>query len=168
MKSAEEMKERYAFPVYGEIPAAVRRNASGIRRSTTPDGASGQEHSPRPKRSPKQEAVFRQQKERVLSRVRLACEKRGITKICFAAGSALDAGENTCLLELAQKLNGFGIHADVVENASTDTAVWDSLAQTGNIILVCRMGITTHRMIDEEMEFYTENHVTVAGAVIFA
>lgn len=168
VKSAEEMKERYAFPVYGEIPAAVRRNASGIRRSTTPDGASGQEHSPRPKRSPKQEAVFRQQKERVLSRVRLACEKRGITKICFAAGSALDAGENTCLLELAQKLNGFGIHADVVENASTDTAVWDSLAQTGNIILVCRMGITTHRMIDEEMEFYTENHVTVAGAVIFA
>ena len=162
------MKERYAFPVYGEIPAAVRRNASGIRRSTTPDGASGQEHSPRPKRSPKQEAVFQQQKERVLNRVRLAYEKRGITKICFAAGSALDAGENACLLELAQKLNGFGIHADVVENASTDTAVWDSLAQTGNIILVCRMGITTHRMIDEEMEFYTENHVTVAGAVIFA
>ncbi len=168
VKSAEEMKERYAFPVYGEIPAVVRRNTSGIRRSMPPDSASGQEHSPRPKRSTKQEAVFQQQKERVLNRVRLACEKRGITKICFAAGSALDAGENTCLLELAQKLNDFGIHADVVENASTDTAVWDSLAQTGNIILVCQMGITTHRMIDEEMEFYTENHVTVAGAVVFA
>ena len=61
-----------------------------------------------------------------------------------------------------------GVVTDVVENASTDTAVWDSLAQTGNIILVCRMGITTHRMIDEEMEFYTENHVMVAGAVVFA
>ena len=69
---------------------------------------------------------------------------------------------------MAEQLQAWGIQTLIAENASGDTALWDTLAETGNVLLVCRIGTTTHRMIDDEMSFYQENGIAVIGAMAFA
>ena len=68
---------------------------------------------------------------------------------------------------MAGKLKDWGIDLTVAENVSADTAVWDELTEAGNVLLVCRMGRTTHQMIDRAMEFYLLNGIDVAGAAVF-
>ena len=55
----------------------------------------------------------------------------------------------------------------VAENINTDTGAWDRLIETGSVLMICRIGTTTHQMIDDAMQFYLQNGITVAGAVVF-
>ena len=103
-----------------------------------------------------------------MNRVRLACKKQEITRLCLASDFALDDREREWMKLIAGQLKESGIDAVSAENAGSDTALWDMLAETGTVILVCRMGTTTHRMIDDAMRFYRENGVAVIGAMAFA
>lgn len=140
VKSAREMKELYVFPLYGCIPSE-KKGRRGMNGG--------------------QEAV------QLINRVRLACKKQGITKLCLAADFSFNDRERECLEQMAEELKSFGIDAVAIENASSDTAQWDGLAQTGTVIFVCRIGTTTHRMIDDAVRFYQENDVDIMGAMAF-
>ncbi len=145
VKSTREMKELYIFPFYGGV---YLENKAGRKQSHTAD-------------------TDGQKAEQLVSRVRLACKKQGITKLCLASDFLLDTREKEYIGQLTGQLGSFGIDAVAAENASTDTAQWDVLAETGTVLLVCRLGMTTHRMIDDAMRFYHENGVDVMGAMAF-
>lgn len=103
----------------------------------------------------------------MLNRLRLACRKQGITKIYAASDFTLDSRERDCLEEIAMQLKNWGIEMVPAENAARNTAVWDDLAGAGNVLLVCRIGTSTHQAVDEAMRFYLENDIAVAGAMAF-
>ena len=65
--------------------------------------------------------------------IRLSCQKQGITSLCAAADFPLDDSEKNCLERMAGQLKQLGIDMHTAENASADTAAWDSLAETGNV-----------------------------------
>lgn len=151
VKSLDELKRIYAFPVYGVIPAAESsRNKSGSKKL------------PGVHRD-----AYGQTVEQVLNRIRLSCQKQKITKLCAVSDFPLDAAERKCLDSMAGQLEDFGIAMDTAENAGADTAAWDSLAEAGNVLMVFKIGVTTHRMIDDAMRFYLENGMAVAGAAAF-
>lgn len=102
---------------------------------------------------------------RTLNRVRLSCKKQGITKLCAATDFVCGVKEKKCMENIAGQLNEWGIDVFIAENACRDAGIWDALTEAGNVLLVCRTGLTTHRQVDEEMEFYIENGIDVAGAV---
>lgn len=104
--------------------------------------------------------------ERILSRIRLACKKYDIQKICLAAAFVPAQPERLCMEQIAKQLQEQGIEAVLVENAGKNTDAWDVAAEVGNVLLLCETGVTTHQLIDQEMEFYQENGVTVLGAAI--
>lgn len=139
VKSEEEMKDLYAFPFYGGIPL----------ENTAQD-------------------VSQQAEAQLLNRIRLACKKQGITKLCAASDFSFSDSEKQCLENMAEQLGRWGIHARIAENAGRDTALWDTLAETGTVLMVCRIGTTTHRMIDDAMRFYGENGIRVTGAMAFS
>ncbi len=130
VKSVKEMKNLYAFPVYGCIPLGKQGN------------------------------------DQLVNRIRLACKKQGITKICAASDFSFTAEEKDGMEVMAGQLERFGIHTVIAEDADRDTALWDTMAEAGNVLLVCRIGTTTHQMIDDVMRFYTENGISVSGAVV--
>ncbi len=138
IKSTEEMKRMYVFPVFGEI-----RRAGMMPDSC--DYGQGQ----------------------VWNRIRLVCQKQGITAVSAAAGFALLKQEKECLEDMSEKLKEWGIRLCVSENAMEDTSVWDNLAETGTVLLLCRIGTATHQMIDDMMQFYMENGIAVIGAAAF-
>lgn len=148
IKSAEEIKAVYAFPFYGEISANKQKTAWKILKK---DRESGNE----------------QEQAQLLNRLRLACRKNGITKIYAASDFVFDSREMECLEEAAVQLKNWGIELVPAENAYRDTFVWDDLAEAGNVLLVCRIGTTTHQSVDEAMRFYLENSIAVAGAMTF-
>lgn len=142
VKTAKEMKERYVFPYYGEIlpeDGSRERNRSAYERG----------------------------KAKVLNRIRLSCEKKGLKSLCAAADFSLSIQEKGCLDSMAEQLKGWGIQMLSVENVMTDTSGWKSLLESGNVLMLCRLGETTHGMIDDSMRFYLENGITVAGAAAF-
>lgn len=147
VKSIDEMRRLYTFPVYGEIEPEDRRS----RKKTA---GAGQD-------------TYGNTELQVLNRIRLACRQRGLAKLCAASDFLLSEPEKGCLERMAVQLKDWGIDMTVAENASADTAVWDDLTETGNVLLVCRTGKTTHRMIDSAMEFYLLNGIDVAGAAVF-
>lgn len=131
IKSEEEMKNLYTFPVYGGI------------------------------------SFEKQAGEGMLNRIRLACKRQGIEKLCLASDFTFDAKEKDDLETMAQRLDGYGIHTMIAENAGGSDALWDTMMETGNVLIVCRIGTTTHRMIDDAVRFYLENGISVMGAVMF-
>ena len=147
VKSTEEMKRMYMFPVYGEIELD-----GGKKRKRTADA--GQD-------------TYGNTELQVLNRIRLSCRQRGLEKLCAASDFLLSIQEKECFERMAGKLKEWGIDLTVAENVSADTAVWDELTEAGNVLLVCRMGRTTHQMIDRAMEFYSLNGIDVAGAAVF-
>ena len=149
VKSTGEMKRLYTFPVYGGIPLEGRHSKN---KAVLPAS---------------QQDTYGRTQMQTLNRIRLACQKRGIVKLCAASGFPLSAQEKKCMENMADQLKEWGISMTVAENAGMDTKVWDSMAETGNILLVCRAGRTTHRMIDDAMSFYMENEIAVSGAVLF-
>ncbi len=138
VKSAQEMKMMYSFPYYGDIPLEDRKKESGVSKS-------GQ----------------------VLNRIRLSCHRQGITKLCAVSDFSLSVKEKECLENMVQKLRDNGIEMNFTENAVSDTDMWDSLSETGNVLMVCRLGTTTRRMIDDAMNFYMDNGIVVTGAAAF-
>lgn len=109
----------------------------------------------------------KQADERLANRIRLACQKQGITKLCAAAGFSFHAWEKEGMESIARQLENSGIHTVIADDAGSNTGLWDTMAETGNVLLVCRIGTTTHRMIDDAMRFYGENGISVTGAVAF-
>ncbi len=103
----------------------------------------------------------------VQNRIKFACKKQGITKLCAVAGFQLNDKEKGYMDRLAKQFLEFGIELFIIENADSNYEVWENMVKIGRILMVCRVGTTTHRMVDEEMGFYLENGITVAGAVAF-
>ena len=104
---------------------------------------------------------------RLVNRIRLACQKQGITKLCAAADFSFYTWEKEGMESIARQLENSGIHTVIADDAGSNTGLWDTMAETGNVLLVCRIGTTTHRMIDDAMRFYRENGISVTGAVAF-
>lgn len=142
LKSENEIKGMYTFPFYGSIL---------LKKGDT--------------------AVFSEeagtQMMHMLGRVRLTCKKQEIKKICMASDFTLHIQEKACLEAAQKQLENWGIHAVIAENASQDMAVWDTLTETGTVLMVCRIGTTTHHMVNEAMRFYQENDIAAAGAMAF-
>lgn len=148
VKSEEEMKDLYTFPFYGGI--SVKNRTGNVKRKMlkTPD-------------------AYGQTDTWLANRIRFACKKQGITKLCAAADFSFNIREKECLENIAKQLESFEIHTVIAENASEDTALWDTLMETGNVLMVCRIDTTTHRMIDDAMRFYGQNGICVIGAMSF-
>lgn len=147
VKSTSEIKRMYTFPFFGVISEPGMNVTAKNSIWKTDLAACGQ--------------------TQVVNRIRLACHKHGITKLCAAADYPLDDSERESLKRMAEQLKDWGITMTAVENACTDVGSWDILSQTGHILYVCRIGRTTHRMIDETMSFCQENGVMAAGAAAF-
>lgn len=148
VKSADEMKRIYLFPVYGSIFV---------------------EDSRKKERSAKKgHDIFECGKAQTVSRIKLACKKQKTAELCAVSDFLLSAEEKECLQSIAKQLEKWGICMEAVENASMDAAVWESLTEKGNVLLVCMAGRTTHRSIDDAMNFYLENGITVMGSVVFS
>lgn len=149
VKSLEEMKRLYAFPVYGGIMLedGNRKSTRFLPGISEDGGKCG--------------------KAQVLNRIRILCRKQEMTGLYAVSDFTFTDRERDCLESIAKQLKEWGISLAVAENAIADTAVWDSLSETGNVLMVCRIGTTTHRMIDEAMDFYLENGIAVAGAAVF-
>ena len=131
VKSAEELKKMYAFPVFGAIDAGRQTEAG------------------------------------VLNHVRLACRKKKITKLYAVSDFAFTNSEKECLERMAEHLKSWKIDMLAMENAIADTAAWDMLAETGNVLMLLRTGTSTYQMIDDAMYFYTQNDIQVAGTAVF-
>lgn len=149
IKSTDELKRMYTFPIFGGIalPGTNRKKGSSFTDACRD--------------------AYGQTEAQVLNRIRLACKRQEITKLCAVCDFALFAAEQECLESMAAQLKGCGINMSVAECASENTAVWDSLTETGNVLMVCRTGMTTHRMIDNAVNFYLENGAAVMGTVVF-
>ncbi len=148
VKSAEEMKRLYVFPFYGDIPM----QGCGAKGSAKKSG----------KRMP---AV---QQGQLLMRIRLFCKAHGITSFYAVSDFSFEGQEKKCLESIAEQLKGSGVDMAIVENMGMDTAMWDGLVETGNVLVVCRFGTTTHRMVDDAMGFYLESGISVMGAAAFS
>ncbi len=149
VKSTREMKKMYTFPVYGGI---------SLKDTSRKHGRILLEE---------QQDNYGCTEGQVMNRIKLFCQKQGIVRLCALADFPLNVLEKECLGNISGQLKGWGIDMTVAENAAADTDVWDSLADMGNVLMVCRTGTTTHRMIDDAMNFYLENGIEVAGAVAF-
>lgn len=114
----------------------------------------------------KKQDIQEKEKERIVSRIRIACEKQGISRICLAADFQPAPSERLCLESMAKKLREWEIDAVSAEDANQNAAMWDMAAEVGTVLLVCRIGSSTHQMVDGEMAFYQENGIRVLGAAL--
>lgn len=65
---------------------------------------------------------------------------------------------------MAGQLQAWGIDTSVEENMAGKVSAWEPPAQAGAVLLVCKVGATTYRMVDDGMEFFQESGIVVAGA----
>lgn len=146
VKSKEEIKRVYTFPLLGSVfpgKKTVRKNRSGILQN--PDN----------------------QAEQLIHRIRLLCKQQKINSLCLASDFAFDTQQKEVIDHVTGQLESFGIHALAVESAGSNTAVWDTLTEKEHVLLVCQIGRTTHRIIDDAMRFYSDSGISVIGAVAF-
>lgn len=148
VKSVQEMKRLYAFPVFGALspPGAGKAKKGRLRMG----------HD-----------LYAAIPEQVCRRLVLACQKQEIRQLYAVTEFPLAQPEKDCLEHMAAQLRKEGVEMAVAENASADIAAWDSLREAGNVLLVCRTDTTTHQMIDDAMMFFEENGISVTGAVAF-
>ena len=97
----------------------------------------------------------------------MACSGQGITRLCAVTDFSLDIQERDCLEKMSGQLRSWGIDMLVAENAVSDADKWDGMLDIGNVLMLCRIGTTTHQMIDDAMHFYSENGMAVCGAAAF-
>ncbi len=143
IKSTGELKRLYVFPVYGTVKLNSR-NRKNTRKKQEMDG-----------------------QEKLIGRLRISCQKQEIKKFCAVSDFLLYENEKECLENIAQRLQNWGIDMKIVENAIADAGVLENLLQTEHILFVARTGTTTHRMMDDVMEFCLENRISVAGMAVF-
>ncbi len=149
VKNTEEMRRRYNFPVFGGVLTAGK---NGKCSRTVPKARFD---------------AYGQTEIQIFKRICLACQKDGINRLYAVTDFSLSPVEKKCLESMKDQLKCQGIDMEVSEQVSTDTAVWERIAETGTVLMVCRIGTTTHRMIDDAMSFYAENNIAVAGAAVF-
>ena len=147
VKSMEELKDYYNFPFYGGI--ILKKGTKG----------NGQDLSG------SQKDVYEREKAQMMNRVRLACQKQEASTICLATDFSLNEQEKECLSGVSKQLKEWGINTVLGENISGNISVWDELTKAGIVLMIYKIGTTTHQMIDEEMSFYLENDIAVIGAV---
>lgn len=143
VKSAGEFQSYYMFPFYGSISPGNREEMSDAKRN-----------------------AYEQQMAQILNRIRLSCRKQNIISLCLAADFTPDEKEKACMESMVSQLREWELEAVFAENISGNISMWDTLADTGTVLMVCRLGHTTHRMVDDAMEFYQENGVAVLGAAV--
>ncbi len=146
IKSTDEMRRIYTFPVYGTIAA------SGKKIKTAKSLCTGSKDSEK------------QEEEKMLNRICMACNRKEIKNLYAVCDVTLGEKETQCLESMKERLNSHGIHLKTAD-AGMDADAWESLADDESILLICRLGFTTHRMIDDAMYFYHENGMNVLGAV---
>lgn len=118
VKSAEEMKRLYLFPVYGEMQPKGRGNSKPASRGD----------------------AYGSTEEQVYSRIRLMCRKREITKLYAASDFPLAETERNCLEKLSEKLSEDGIDVRVAQSVganSFDTDVLEYISGRKSWILSC-------------------------------
>ncbi len=103
--------------------------------------------------------------ERIWGRIRFMCRQQKVAKFCLAADSALSVQEKECMEQMKGKFEKWGIQPDVVEDLEGNISAWDQLADTGAVLLLCRLGHTSYATVDEQMGFYLENGIRVLGTV---
>lgn len=135
VKSAGEFRSYYTFPFFGTI---------GLGLPDQNKGSAGQ--------------------EQVLNRVRLSCRKQEVAGFCLAADFSPNEEERACIEGMVSRLREWGLDVVFAENTADSTAVWDMLVEAGTVLMLCRLGSTTHQMVDDAMEFYLESGVSVLGA----
>ena len=96
----------------------------------------------------------------------MCAKKKEISNIALSADFVLDNQEQECIRDIAAQIRPWGIEASVIENVCEDLDGWNKAAESGNILMMCRTGTTTRRIIDEEMEICAENGMNVMGAVM--
>lgn len=136
IKSTGEFKIYYTVPFYGSILAGKGRKS----------------------------ADYEKEGERTAKRIRFACQKHGVQKLCLAVNFEPDGLEQECLKKMARQLQNWGIETNIQIHMAENVLDLDALAKTGTVLVMCKIGSTTRRNIDEEMEFYQENGMTVIGA----
>lgn len=147
VKSMEELKAHYNFPIYGGI--ILRKGTKGNGEDLAGN----------------QRDQYEREKAQLLNRVRLACKKQKFTKICLATDFSLSEQEKSFMGDASKQLKEWGIDTVLGENMAGNVSMWDTLTEVGNVLMVYRIGTTTHQMIDEEMNFYTENNLQIVGVI---
>ncbi len=145
IKNEKEFKMYYAIPFYGSI--AIKKS---LRESRGKENGVQNDNLP--------------EMAQVLNRIRLVCMKKGMERLCLAAQFRLDSQERGCLEYMAGQLQAWGIDTSVEENMAGKVSAWEPPAQAGAVLLVCKVGATTYRMVDDGMEFFQESGIVVAGA----
>lgn len=143
IKSPGEFRSYYTIPLYGSILFHDSR-----------------------KKKKGQKDIHAKEAEKVLNRLKIVCANKEISKISLSADFILDSQEQKCVQGMAEQIRAWGIEASVIENIREDSAGWSTAAESGTILMLCRTGTTTRRIIDEEMEVCLENGIKVIGAVI--
>ncbi len=141
VRSENEFQEYYNIPLYGSV--SVRKKAG-----KTGQGKAGN------------------RMDQTLGRIRLACKKQGIEKICLALEFLGGAKEQDVLEQILQQFQDWGIHAVMGKVPDSDISQWDMLEEAGTVLLACRIGETTYPMLNHAMDFYLENDINVMGAVL--
>lgn len=147
VKSTGELKAHYTFPVFGSI--ILKKGTKG-----TGEDLSGREKDD-----------YERQRAQLLNRIRLACQSKEITRICIASDFSFSEQEKNFVESASKQLKAWGIETVVGENVAGNVSVWDTLTEVGSVLMLYKLGTTTHQMIDEEMRFYTENLLNVIGAM---
>lgn len=147
VKRMEELKRHYNFPIYGGI--IMKKGTKGTGEDLTG----------------KQKDEYDRQKAQMVNRVKLACQKQGFSKMCLATDFSLNQQEKSFIDSVSKQLKDWGIDIVLGENIVGNVSIWDDMKQVGNVLMVYKIGTTTHHMIDEEMCFYMENNIEVLGAV---
>lgn len=146
IRSENEFQSYYKVPLYGSM--SVKKTAG--RGKTAVSGRAGDETG----------------LAQMLGRIRLACKKQGIEKLCLAAEFSAGSKEQAVLEGISKQLKDWGIYAVMGKVPDSDISQWDMLEETGTVLLVCSIGETTYPMVDHAMEFYLENDIGVMGAVL--
>lgn len=146
IKNEQELKTLYTLPYYGHVSLtkSADRNLSSVQKEK-----------------------LEQEKILILNRMKMSCERQGITRLCLVTEFPFGEQEKGCLKKIKEQMKAWGIDTFLAENAGSDVTVWDRLLKAGYVIMICQIGTTTHRMIDDEMKFCLENGVTVAGMMAF-
>lgn len=148
VKSVEELKTHYTFPIFGGI--TLKKGTKG-----TGEDLAGREKDD-----------YERQRAQMLNRIRLACQSKEITRICIASDFSFREQEKSFVESASKQLKAWGIETVVGENVAGNVSVWDTLTEVGSVLMLYKLGTTTHQMIDEEMGFYMENHLNVMGAMV--
>lgn len=146
IRSENEFQSYYKVPLYGSM--SVKKTAGRGKASVS--GRVGDETG----------------LEQMLGRIRLACKKQGIEKLCLAAEFSAGTKEQAVLESISKQLQDWGIHAVMGKVPDSDISQWDMLEEAGTVLLVCSIGETTYSMVNHAMEFYLENDFGVMGAVL--